>query len=105
MGTRTNIVLDDELIDKAMSKAGVTTKKSAVEAALRDFVREPDWKGLLGLEGSRTLADDYDPGKLFDHGRQATEGVARARSSRYKAGAAAARAAGTAPSKSTAKRK
>ena len=33
MNTRTNIVLDDELIAKAMARARVTTKKAAVEAA------------------------------------------------------------------------
>jgi hypothetical protein len=61
MSTRTNIVLDDELVAKAMSRAHVSTKKAAVEAALRAFVREPDWSALLALEGSRLIADDYDP--------------------------------------------
>ncbi|OYY92170.1 MAG: hypothetical protein B7Y42_12835, partial [Polaromonas sp. 28-63-22] len=35
MSTRTNIVLDDELVAQAMAKARVKTKKGAVEAALR----------------------------------------------------------------------
>ncbi|MES2975141.1 MAG: type II toxin-antitoxin system VapB family antitoxin [Pseudomonadota bacterium] len=61
MSTRTNIVLDDVLIAKAMARAGVTTKKAAVEAALRAYVRKPDYSGLLALEGSNILADDYDP--------------------------------------------
>ncbi|HEY2929942.1 type II toxin-antitoxin system VapB family antitoxin [Piscinibacter sp.] len=63
--TRTNIVLDDELVAKAMAKAGVNTKKAAIEQALRAYIREPDWKGLLALEGSRAVADDYDPAELF----------------------------------------
>jgi|SRR5438552_16256692 len=63
--TRTNIVLDDELVAKAMAKAGVRTKKAAIEQALRAYVREPDWEGLLALEGSRAVADDYDPAELF----------------------------------------
>ncbi|HEY2929427.1 type II toxin-antitoxin system VapB family antitoxin [Piscinibacter sp.] len=63
--TRTNIVLDDELVAKAMAKAGVRTKKAAIEQALRAYIREPDWKGLLALEGSRAVADDYDPAELF----------------------------------------
>ena len=67
MGTRTNIVLDDELIGKAMAKAGVSTKKAAIDTALRAYVREPDWQGLLALAGSGVLADDYDPAALFDH--------------------------------------
>ena len=69
MGTRTNIVFDDELIGKAMAKAGVSTKKAAIDTALRAYVREPDWQGLLALAGSGVLADDYDPAALFDHAR------------------------------------
>ena len=34
MNTRTNIVLDDQLVAQAMERARVTTKKAAVEAAL-----------------------------------------------------------------------
>jgi Arc/MetJ family transcription regulator len=70
MNTRTNIVLDDELIAKAMARAHVSTKKAAVEAALRAFVREPDYSALLALEGSRLISDDYDPDeayKMFPH--------------------------------------
>lgn len=63
--TRTNIVLNDKLVAQAMRKAGVTTKKAAIEAALRAFVREPDWAALSALEGSQAIAPDYDPGALF----------------------------------------
>ena len=65
METRTNIVVNDELVERAMAKAGVTTKKAAIEAALRAYVKAPDWKGLLALSGSGVLADDYDPKQLF----------------------------------------
>jgi Arc/MetJ family transcription regulator len=65
METRTNIVLDDELVAKAMAKAGVSTKKAAIDTALRAYVREPDWQGLLALAGTGVLADDYDPAALF----------------------------------------
>ena len=59
--SRTNIVLDDELIAKAMARARVTTKKAAVEAALRAFVRVPDYSGLLALQGMDLIDPDYDP--------------------------------------------
>lgn len=65
METRTNIVLDDALIAKAMARARVSTKKAAVEAALRAFVREPDYAGLLALEGSQAVAADYDPDEAW----------------------------------------
>ena len=35
MNTRTNIVLDDALVAQAMARAGVKTKKAAIEAALK----------------------------------------------------------------------
>ena len=61
MPTRTNIVLDDELIAQAMLRAGVTTKKAAVEAALKAFVRKPDYSGLLALRGKGLIDPEYDP--------------------------------------------
>ncbi len=69
MNTRTNIVLDDDLVAQAMIRAGVTTKKAAVEAALRAYVRKPDYSGLLALAGTGVIADDYDPKALFTHPR------------------------------------
>ncbi len=65
MNTRTNIVLDDALVAQAMLRAKVTTKKAAVEAALRAYVRKPDYSGLLALRGSGVIADDYDPKLAF----------------------------------------
>lgn len=65
MNTRTNIVLDDALVAQAMALARVTTKKAAVEAALRAYVRKPDYSGFLALEGSGVLADDYDPDEAY----------------------------------------
>lgn len=61
MNTRTNIVLDDALVEQAMQRAGVTTKKAAIDAALRAYVRRPDYAALLAMEGSRLVSDDYDP--------------------------------------------
>jgi len=39
--TRTNIDLDDELVAEVMRRFGVTTKKSAVELALRRLLAAP----------------------------------------------------------------
>ncbi len=61
MHTRTNIVLDDQLVNRAMKKAGVRTKREAVEAALRAFVQEADYASLLALRGSGGVAEGYDP--------------------------------------------
>ena len=61
MNTRTNIVLDDELVAQAMLLARVTTKKAAVEAALRAYVRKPDYSSLLAMQGENLIDPDYDP--------------------------------------------
>jgi hypothetical protein len=82
MSTRTNIVLDDALIAQAMERAGVKTKKAAVEAALRAYVREPDYSGLLALVGSGVIADDYDPKALFGQVAHVAEPRPRAAKSR-----------------------
>jgi hypothetical protein len=67
--TRTNIVLDDKLVALAMKRAGVKTKRAAVEAALKAYVAKPvsksitrpDYSALLALQGSGVISDDYDP--------------------------------------------
>jgi Arc/MetJ family transcription regulator len=49
---RTNIDLDDELIREVMRRFGVSTKKEAVDLALRRLVGVPLTREfLLGLEG------------------------------------------------------
>lgn len=50
--TRTNIELDDDLVNEVMRRYGVTTKKEAVDLALRRLVGAPlTTDFLLGLEG------------------------------------------------------
>jgi Arc/MetJ family transcription regulator len=50
--TRTNIDIDDDLVAAVMQRYGVTTKKDAVDLALRRLVGEPlNRDFLLGLEG------------------------------------------------------
>jgi Arc/MetJ family transcription regulator len=61
MQTRTNIVLDDNLVQRAMRKAAVRTKREAVEVALRAYVEDPDLAALLALRGSGGVAESYDP--------------------------------------------
>jgi hypothetical protein len=42
-------------------KAGVRSKREAVEVALRAFVQEADYASLLALRGSGGVAEGYDP--------------------------------------------
>ena len=48
---RTNIEIDDELMQVAMQRSGATTKKSAVEAGLRLLVKTHAQAGILKLRG------------------------------------------------------
>ena len=49
---RTNVVIDDELIGRAMKLYGFRTKREAVDCALRRLVGDADrYKGALALEG------------------------------------------------------
>lgn len=49
---RTNIDLDDALVAEVMRRYGVTTKKEAIDLALRRLVGVPlSREFLLGLEG------------------------------------------------------
>lgn len=65
---RTNIEIDDELIKEAMKLTGITTKKAAVETALKQMVslkkqeRLKDLRGKLKWEGN---LDEMREGRDF----------------------------------------
>jgi Arc/MetJ family transcription regulator len=57
---RTNIVLDDKLVREAMKLANVTTKREAVDVALRRFVQAGRQRRMLALKGSGGVQAGYD---------------------------------------------
>ncbi|MEY2341888.1 type II toxin-antitoxin system VapB family antitoxin [Acidithiobacillus sp. IBUN Pt1247-S3] len=57
---RTNIVLDDKLIDEAMRVTRVRSKKAVVDLALRELVARHAQRRLRELVGQGLLAPDYD---------------------------------------------
>jgi Arc/MetJ family transcription regulator len=57
---RTTLVLDERLLEEVRILSGARTKKAAVEAAMRDFVRRGKSRKLLALEGQVELADTVD---------------------------------------------
>jgi len=62
---RTNIVLDDNLVDEAFKYASeIHTKKELIEVALREFVNTRKMKNLKDLKGKVSFADDYDYKKM-----------------------------------------
>lgn len=61
---RTNIDLDDKLIEDVMRLSGLKTKKEAVHRALLEYVHNHSQKDILVLEGKVKFAVDYDYKKL-----------------------------------------
>ena len=57
---RTNIVIDDALMKKAMEVSGLKTKKEVVEKAIIEFVERHTRKDLNELRGKIQFADNYD---------------------------------------------
>ena len=58
---RTNIVIDDELMEEAFNvSGGVSTKKELVELALREFVDTRKRRDLRELRGRVAFADEND---------------------------------------------
>ncbi|MGD8293998.1 MAG: type II toxin-antitoxin system VapB family antitoxin [Desulfobacterales bacterium] len=61
---RTNIILDDNLVQEAFKYSGVKTKKDLIHLALKEFVECRRRLNLLDLEGKIQFAKDYDHKKL-----------------------------------------
>jgi Arc/MetJ family transcription regulator len=60
MGMRTNIVLDDELVEEAFRHSEAKTKKELVDLALREFVEKRKRKDIRDLRGKVLIHPDYD---------------------------------------------
>jgi Arc/MetJ family transcription regulator len=62
---RTNVVLDDNLVDEAFKYAeNIHTKKELIEIALKEFVRTRKMKNLRELKGKIRFADEYEYKKM-----------------------------------------
>ena len=61
---RTNIVLDDELVEEALKLSALSTKREVVDAALREFVAHRKRLDLRELKGRGGLRQNYDYKRL-----------------------------------------
>ena len=58
---RTNIVLDDNLVDEAFQYAGnVKTKRELIKIALEEYVARHKMKDLRKIRGQIKFSDGYD---------------------------------------------
>lgn len=61
---RTNIVLDDALVEEALKFSGMKTKKEVINLALKEFVENRKRMNLLDLAGKVEFAKGYNYKKL-----------------------------------------
>ena len=61
---RTNIELDDELVQRAMRSSGATTKKAVVEAGLRLLVQTYSQTSIRRHRGKVQWSGDLDASRL-----------------------------------------
>jgi Arc/MetJ family transcription regulator len=66
---RTNIEIDDELMDEALRRSGAATKKAAVEEGLRLLIQVRRQAGIRRLRGKVRWEGDLNEmrGKRADH--------------------------------------
>ena len=64
MDVRTNIVLDDELVEEAFRHSDAKTKRELVDRALREFVDNHKRKDIRELRGQVRFHPGYDHKKL-----------------------------------------
>ena len=57
---RTNIVIDDDLMQKALQVSGCSTKKDVVELALRELIINNSRMDLSELKGKVSFVEGYD---------------------------------------------
>ena len=57
---RTNIVLDDALVNEAFALTGVHTKNELVNLALKELIAQRRKKDLLDLAGKLEFVDGFD---------------------------------------------
>lgn len=63
---RTNINLDDKLINKAFKYSKAKTKKDLVHEALEEYIKNHSKLDLLDLEGKIEFTEKYDYKKSRD---------------------------------------
>jgi len=61
---RTNIVLDDRLVQEALKHTPVKTKKDLIDLALREFIDNKSRLNLTDLKGRILFRKGYDYKKM-----------------------------------------
>ena len=57
---RTNIVLDEELVEKGIQLTGIKTQRGLIDYALRELIRRKEQKRILQLQGKGSWEGSLD---------------------------------------------
>jgi Arc/MetJ family transcription regulator len=57
---RTNVVLDDELLEACLKATGIKTRRKLIDHALRELLRRKRQKKVLALKGAVRWEGDLD---------------------------------------------
>jgi len=57
---RTNIVLDEELVQKCLKATGIKTRKNLIDYALKQVLRHQNQKKILELKGNVNWEGDLE---------------------------------------------
>ena len=58
---RTNVEIDDKLMQKALEYSGLETKKATIEEALRLYVQMKAQRAIIEMAGKVEFFEGYDP--------------------------------------------
>ena len=62
----TNLAIDTDLLDTALKKGGLKTKRETVNLALKEFIQKRECAEIIELFGKVKYDSDYD----YKQGRQ-----------------------------------
>lgn len=58
--TRTNVVLNDDLVEACRKTTGIKTKKELINFALQELLRREDQRKIMELKGRIDWQGDYE---------------------------------------------
>jgi Arc/MetJ family transcription regulator len=61
---RTNIILDEKLVDNCLKATGIKTQKALIDHALRELLRHENQIKLLELKGKITWNGNLDEWRM-----------------------------------------
>lgn len=61
---RTNIVIDDDLINEGLKLSNLKTKKALIQFVLQEYIQNQRKKNMIDLKGKIAFSEDYNYKKL-----------------------------------------